>query len=99
MNSIDIHNNEENNGILVKKKTRDCRIGALIFAVIHFFYEIFSHGIPAAVVFNYYIAMFFLKQDLINNNENQITRAIRIACIVFIVRIMLGTSYLFLFLR
>lgn len=99
MDSIEIKENDENEKILLRKKLNKCRIGVLIFAVIHFLYEVISHGIPPAAMFNYMISMFILKSNIKESVENQITRGIRISCIVFIVRLTLGALYLMLFIN
>jgi hypothetical protein len=81
---------------------KTARKGVIIFMVIHFLYEILTGNNRSTLLLvfvNFTISRWFIKKQIENGKqtENLLLFGLAVSCIVFLIRLLLGTSYIFMY--
>lgn len=83
----------------VKEAWKFARQGVIIFAIIHIVYDILIEN-PAklpVVIVNYLVCAWWIKKQIVKGRwQNTVLYGMSVACIVFIIQIVLGTVINFL---
>lgn len=79
-------------------KWKAARWGVIIFCVIHFLFENLSGNSSFAalpVVFNFWISSEYIKKQIAKGKEikNLLLLGLSVSCVVFLIRLVLGTIY------
>jgi heme/copper-type cytochrome/quinol oxidase subunit 2 len=80
---------------------KSARKGVIIFMVIHFLYEILignNQSTSLLVMVNFFISRWYIKNQIEKEKqmEDFLLWGLAVSCIVFLIRLILGTLYIYL---
>ncbi len=109
--NIQKENNEKENKLKKEsentpenKALKQARYGIILFCIIHFLYEGFIGNIKMPVipvVFNFSISIWYIKKQLEKGltYKNYFITGLTVSAVIFLIRLIIGTIALWLFLK